>query len=453
MPYHGCQLTKVVVGSSLAAIVAVLQLSNNDRVTWVQTSGPLGGHFGGKPLGNTQIDLGMVALEPYATTSMSRGDFDSPPLRQDGLGLVDRVFEWLKEYSETFTPIQVKTLFRKESIDDYLIRDHLGVFSLFSVEEINRIRQELTDNQKRNNENPNLHPRNKTSNDEFLSTSIKDFMISSLGTYLYTELFEPWLNKFNDEASSLLPSRDHRSVWLPLFYPETVLAHFDEPYLPGDSIQRPFVVPERSSISNLVLRLSEVIKLRNVDVVKDIIKETSFDPGTLFFTSTANTAQLLNIEIDTSYPEQLVCPIQIVSFLLPQQVDDDLIVNFADNEIGPYRITLRKVDIEKDEPRTMASLEYGKDFTSATDDELEFNAKSFLTGFGIDDFAGNIEISRIGLKFPYGNSRIRVERNRNIMYDALKQGGFLGYPIDFGSSSFNDQVLLGLWGANGGKIE
>ena len=453
MPYHGCQLTKVVVGSSLAAIVAVLELSRNDRVTWVQTSGPLGGHFGGKPLGNTQIDLGMVALEPYATKSKQRRDIYSPPLRQDGLELVDRVFEWFMEYSETFTPIQVKASFRRELIDDYLIRDHLGVFSLFSVEEINRIRQELTDNLIRNHENPNLHPRNKTSKDEFLSTSIKDFMISSLGTSLYTELFEPWLNKFNDEVSSLLPSRDHRSVWLPLFYPETILALLDESWLPSDSIQRPFVVPERSSISNLVLRLSEVIKHRNVDIVKDVINKTLFEPGTLFFTSTATTAQLLNIEIDTSYPEQMICPIQIISFLLPQQIDDDLIVNFTDNEIGPYRITLRKVDIEKDEPRTLASLEYGKDFTNVMDEELKFNAKGFLTEFGIDDFAGNVEISRISLKFPYGNSRIRVERNRNIIYEGLKQDDFLGYPIDFGSSSFNDQVLLGLWGANGGKIE
>jgi hypothetical protein len=442
-----------VVGSSLAAIVAVLELSKNDRVTWVPSSGPIGGHFGGKTLGNTQIDLGMVALEPYVTTSKPRGEIYSPPLRQDGLGLVDRVFEWLKEYSETFTPIQVKTLFRKESVDDYLIRDHLGVFSLLSLEEIIRIRQELTNNQIRNNQNPNFHPRNKMSNDEFLSISIKDFIIGSLGTSIYNELFEPWLNKFNDEASSLLPSRDHRSIWLPLFYPETILALFEEKSLSGDSIQRPFVVPEGSSISSLVLRLSKAMKLRNVDVVKDGTKETFFKPGTIFFTSTANTAQLLNIEIDTSYPEQLVCPIQIVSYLLPQQIDDDLIVNFVDNEIGPYRITLRKVNVEKGELKTMASLEYGKVFTNATDEELESNAKNLLADFGVDDFAGHVEISRFGLKFPYGSSRIRVERNRNIMYDALKHGGFLGYPIDFGSSSFNDQVLLGLWAANGGKID
>ena len=101
----------------------------------------------------------------------------------------------------------------------------------------------------------------------------------------------------------------------------------------------------------------------------------------------------------------------------------------------------------------MASLEYGKVFTNATDEELKSNARNFLTDFEIDDFAGNVEISRFGLKFPYGNSRNRVERNRNIMYDALKHGDFLGYPIDFGSSSFNDQVLLGLWAANGGKID
>jgi hypothetical protein len=446
-------LTRVVVGSSLAAMVAVLELSKNDRVTWVQTSGPLGGHFGGKTLGNTQIDLGMVALEPYITEYKTNRDLYSPPIRQDGLGLVDRAFEWLMEYSEAFTPIQVKTSFRRQLIDDYLIRDHLGVFSLLGLEETNRIRQELTNNQTRNNENPNLHARNKLSNEEFLSISIKDFMIGSLGISLYTELFEKWLNKFNNEASSLLPSRDHRSIWLPLFYPETILALLEQSSHACDSMERPFVVPKRSSVSSLVLRLSEVIKLRNVEVVKDVDKEMFFEPETLFFTSTANIAQLLNIQIDSSYAEQLVCPIQIISYLLPQQIDDDLIVNFVDDAIGPYRITLRKVDIEKDEQKTLASLEYGKEFTNVTDEELKSNAKSFLAEFGIVDLAGIIEVNRISLKFPYGNSRIRVERNRNVVYEVLKQGKFLGYPIDFGSSSFNDQVLLGLWGANGGKIE
>lgn len=441
-----------MVGSSLAAMVAVLELSKSNHVTWVQTSGPLGGHFGGKTLGNIQVDLGMVALEPYATTSKARGDIYSPPLRQEGLGLVNLVFEWLEEYSETFTPIEVKTSFRNKLIDDYLIHDHLGVLSFFDSEEIDRIRQELIDIQTRVNDDPHLHPRNKMRNDEFLSMNIRDYMISSLGISLYSELIEPWLNKFNDEVGSVLPSRDHRSVWLPLFFPETILEYLEKPWLPRDLIQRPFVVPERSTISGLLLRLFEVIKLRNVDVVKDIVGNDYFKPGTLFFASTSNTANLLNIETDTSYPEQLVCPIQLVSYLLQQQVEKDLIVNFADDEIGPYRITLRIIDIENDQPRTLASLEYGKDFTNVTDDELQSNAKSFLSRLGVTNLDGDVEISRLNLKFPYANSRVRIERNRNSIYEALKQGDFLGYPIDFGSSSFNDQVLLGLWGANGGKI-
>jgi hypothetical protein len=76
-----------------------------------------------------------------------------------------------------------------------------------------------------------------------------------------------------------------------------------------------------------------------------------------------------------------------------------------------------------------------------------------LSEFGIDDFTGNVEISKLSLRMPYGNSRIRIESNRNVIYEAIKQGNFLGYPIDFGSSSFNDQVLLGLWGSKGGVLE
>jgi len=434
-------------------MVAVIELSKNNRVTWVQTSGPLGGHFGGKTLGKTQIDVGMVALEPYANSSKPRHDVYSPPLRQDGIGLVDRVFKWLEENSEIFTPIQVKASFRGKLIEDYLIGDNLEVLSLFNDEETNRFRKELTNNQIELKENPNLHSRNKTHNDEFLSTSIKDMLIKSMGISLYSELFEPWLNKFNAEVSSILPARDHRSIWLPLFFPETILEYLEKPWFRGDLIQRPFVVPERSTIGSLVLRLTEAIKLQNVDVIKDNLEEMSFEAGTLFFTSTADTARFLNIEIDTSYPEQIVCPIQIVSFLLPQYKGDEVIVNFTDNEKGPYRITVRKVDIQSDGPRTLASLEYGKGFSDFKDDDLKSNAKHFLSEFGIDDFTGNVEISKLSLRMPYGNSRIRIESNRNVIYEAIKQGNFLGYPIDFGSSSFNDQVLLGLWGSKGGVLE
>jgi hypothetical protein len=101
----------------------------------------------------------------------------------------------------------------------------------------------------------------------------------------------------------------------------------------------------------------------------------------------------------------------------------------------------------------LISIEYGANFQETSDIDLESAAKDILASLGFKKTIEAVEINRLKLRLPYGDSRIRVEDNRKTAYDAILNRGFSGYPVDFGSSSFNDQVLLGLWGSKGGEIE
>jgi hypothetical protein len=446
-------MAKVVVGSSLAAMVAVLELSKADEVTWVQTSGPIGGHFAGKPLSGLQVDLGMVALEPYTSQVAHKNKPFAPPIRQNGLGLVGKSFEWLQQRSEVFVPIQVRATYQGELIQDFLISDDLEVLNQFSREDADLVRLEINEILQAIELFPTQHPRNKNESQDFLSTNIKDMVIKTLGYNVYRQMYEPWLQRFNSEVSSVVSSRDHRSVWVPLFYPETILKHLSKAMGEGDLMPRPFVVPKQSTIASLVSRLNSLIKLQNVTVINSNDEIIPFEPGSLFFTSIRETAKLLDLDIDTSYPEEFLCPIQVVSIILGEEIADEMIINHTDVGMGPYRTTARKLINDSGLHKTLISIEFGANFQETSDIDLESAAKDILASLGFKKTIEAVEINRIKLRLPYGDSRIRVDDNRKTAYDAILNRGFSGYPVDFGSSSFNDQVLLGLWGSKGGEIE
>ena len=53
-------MTRRIFGSSLSALISVIELSSTENVTWIQNSKLIGGHFSGITLGNLKLDVGMV---------------------------------------------------------------------------------------------------------------------------------------------------------------------------------------------------------------------------------------------------------------------------------------------------------------------------------------------------------------------------------------------------------
>ena len=444
-------MTKIVVGSSLSAVVAVNQLSKKHDVKWLQTSPKIGGHLAGTVIEDFQIDLGMVVLEPYSESNELHTGKKTPPIRQNGLDLVFSGFQWLEAAGEEFLPITVQSLFRGTHIKDHLIADNLDVLSTLSDAELKLILSELAKLKKQNSLMDGLHPKNKNTSQEFLSMSLKDLLEKNLGPTFFQLLISPWLNRFNREVATFIPARDHRSVWLPFYYPETISQSINWENIDTSFGARPFIVPKLSSIASLVSRLIVQTKKDNVEVLQINDQKIKFTPGTLFLTSTAETAKLIEQELNSEPMRLFTCNLIVVSFLFRGKITEEKILNVVEEGEGPYRITIRNLskDGTEEDVHTLVSVEYGSFFSDYPDADLLLVTRSILAEMGLRDDFSSHKINRLGLKIPNQKSRELMEGARNRVYASLLENDYFGFPIDFGSSSFNDQILLGLWSANG----
>jgi hypothetical protein len=97
---------------------------------------------------------------------------------------------------------------------------------------------------------------------------------------------------------------------------------------------------------------------------------------------------------------------------------------------------------------SVISIEFGEEFNKYDDISIEKLASEFISKEGFESGYFSAVVSRPKIRLPYGESRVITETNRDLVYQRLQNDDFLGYPIDFGSSSFNDQMLLALWSTN-----
>jgi hypothetical protein len=94
------------------------------------------------------------------------------------------------------------------------------------------------------------------------------------------------------------------------------------------------------------------------------------------------------------------------------------------------------------------SIEFGEEFKDFDDESIVKLGSEFISKEGFQSDYVSAVVSRPIIRLPYGDSRVVAEANRDLVYHHLQNYDYLGYPIDFGSSSFNDQMLLALWSTN-----
>ena len=437
-------MSRRVWGSSLAAIVSAIEISNTEKVVCVQTSSHLAGHFMGTQIEEAPIDVGMVALEPFNGGSNQRIFTDIPPIRQTGIPFVQIGFDWLKNQGEEFVEIPVSVSFFGEVIPDHLIADNLYALRQVDPATSDIILRQIKMLTGLDSENNSLHPRNKNTSDAFLNHSLKEVLLATVGPAFYGALIEPWLVRFNRGIAETLPARDHRTAWVPLFYPESIKQLFlDDNLL--TSMSRTFVVPKNSSVSALISRLIEKVHSSNIEITS--IEECEYLPvsGDIVLTNTSDTMKLILQEFSDNYSERLDIPINVLILHFNGFVAKELILNVIEKEMGPYRLCVRNIDFG--EQKTIITLEFGEDFTSTEDNEILAVGLSLLERLKLPTSYSSFKIKRVKIRVPFGTSREMIEIDRNNAYEIMRQNDIFGFPIDFGSSAFNDQILLGLWSA------
>ena len=440
-------MARKIFGVSLAALVAVLELSKSEEVIWVQTGPRVAGHFMGIQIQETNVDLGMVALEPHNAGSNQKTFTEVLPIRQAGIPFVHLGFEWLKACGEEFQEIPVSISMFRKKLPDFLIADDLSVLRFLDLNTqqviLSQI-QNILDGAKLET----LHPKNKNSSEAFIDLSLRDVLIATVGIQFYESLFQPWFSKFSSKLADFLPARDHRTAWVPMFYPETIKSAFTEVF-PADFLSRAFVVPKNSSVAALVSRLTDKVDKSRVTLMTldDFTEPPS--SGDVILTNTSEVMNLFSQEYEGTYFSQFEISITVLVLLYNEIVSQDFILNLVDDADEAYRICSRNISSEGH--KSVVTLEFGEGFENKTDEEMVAIGHPLLLNLGIPETYSSYKLKRVKLKVPYGLSRKKVELDRHSAHQLMISNKVFGFPIDFGSSAFNDQILLGLWSANAAR--
>jgi protoporphyrinogen oxidase len=259
-----------IVGNSIAAMIAALELGRRGVRVALLNSGPnWGGHFSSKRIQGYEFDLGMVGFEFtgfHAKPTRDTSQYDARR-RND----VARFCNLAKEYVETLIPISRSRsplmIWNGALHPDLLMGNDLAILRSLPNDiqkaityEVSKI---LSDSDRM------LHASNKVDNPLFLSMSYKDASVANHGPTFHDLFIAPFADKLFPGGAARFSAIYHRCLWMPLFYPETLLAAMGPS--PHD-ITTHFHYPAAGKIGALAETLLDNMQhLENLEIVKSTV--------------------------------------------------------------------------------------------------------------------------------------------------------------------------------------
>ncbi len=246
-----------------------------------------GGIFRGVECDGTRFDTGLVVIERFASNRDDSADLRSylPSVRND----YGRFFRYV-EYSLESLSLKTKErekpelVFEGHIIPDFLSGDRLSGLQSLPPPMQRMMKAELEEILRRP-ESP-LHPRGKSLKPGFSSASLSQVSRENHGTTFHKHFIQPFVEKAFGKDSSGVLGLYHRVLWLPLFYPETLLAGLTgEPQGLNESV---FHDVENGLVADFARRLEEaVVASPSVQWEKRIIEKVDLtrpDETTIHFT-------------------------------------------------------------------------------------------------------------------------------------------------------------------------
>jgi hypothetical protein len=420
-----------VVGNSLAALVLCERLVNESIHVEHLTlgDGNLGGYFSGVNYQDHRIDLGMVLLEPRCSPeSEDISNYSSDdPSRINSFN--SAVFGWLSTRCETLNEIEVLTRFKANLYGDIVISDDLSFLGGFDGSERLSIVLQL----KKCIAAQKHHPSKKLTDNYFSENSIHDVYCDLYGTILANYLCGHIRLLAGDKGLNVV-SRMHRSIWMPLIYPEDFLYFFE--HRNSNLSKLPFFGFGSGSfagmIENLCLELQDSSYYERTAVTRDAYlealrtNEESVRKDTFCF---ANDKELIDVKAEISTEQ--------IGFVIGKtNYEKNLVVNNLDFESSWYKFTATNAGSE------VCIVEVGKIEEDITDIELFARANEACSDLGFNEIKEPIPLrSRIQLfdAISYKDIEMRREQVKE-MYSNMDNL----FCLNELSSSINHQVALGL---------
>jgi hypothetical protein len=218
-----------LVGNSLAVQVAATERARRGLPTLViNPGGPWGGYFAGVKAGGTLWDAGMVAFEftSFRTPGIPPAIASYDPMRRNDIG---RFTHAVRSYVEEHLPTRaIRPL--QMWLDDRLLPDLLLGNALEALSQLGckqGVREELRSHLSTALASP-WHAQRK---DLWPHVDVPDYdTVSRInhGNVLHDAVIAPFARKVLGRDAGHLHALFHRIPWLPLYWPQTLLAALDE---------------------------------------------------------------------------------------------------------------------------------------------------------------------------------------------------------------------------------
>lgn len=440
-------MKQIVVGNSIATIAFLDQIGNHHNILWLKDGEKPNGIWGGFKYRERILDFAMINFE-FDLYNWNAGK-NSQDYNQLKMNDCSRFISIIKEYILRHVTIkqlpEIKIYTDSGFIEDFLISNNLADLQKYLFND----KEEVENKSIR--KSVNLHPQFKNDSefeDEFLRIPLNRYVETTYGSEISKKIYSRWGNRLVGKKYLSIPTLRHRSIWLPLYYPETIINYTKE----NTSLSpTQFFYPEKGTISEFVNDLYDKLNnLRHIEKADLSLQEENIkriilegDQNIIWGSSLFKFLEIMNIDtsefnlgerglIDIEYYE---CDIsECVNFKY-------VLLNLTGEDNTWYRITIMP-NVEFEKVRRVISIER---MTS----EVDFEYKELLNKIGFK----NIEKVETKRKLP-AFQLLTSDQNQIIRdkYSEIVQKfpkiKFIGNASFTFASTFNDHIIQAILAKN-----
>lgn len=430
---------KRIIGNNVAAMISAITLAKEDVAELITPSKTLGGYFGGVKVEDHFFDAGMNLLEFSAYNSDDAADVNTynPEIRND-VGrftpVVKKYLDALTAYNKVPTP---QMYISGQYLPDLFIANNLTALQNLPDNTKNTIKKELEDILKAP---VSLHA-SKKHDSIFMEYSLEAVSIVNHGKTFHDMFIEPFCQKMTNRSTSKFLALYHRMLWLPLYYPETLLDALNgKCELKESEFHYPCYF---GSFASLISYIEDEMRENAINVVNK--KPTLSD---------AEDADVWTLDQDTLLSLCEISPIQpdksSINLVFILVKTEDVKKSFStlfipQDKTLPFRITNQTVCSGKEDALTRLCVEWGSDETK---DYITWTHNALLQ-LGIIDTITHIRMikhtfMKNAIMLPTLDNLKNSITKRQILKALFPEVKFIGASAPFSATSFNDQVIQGL---------
>ncbi len=438
-------MKKIVVGNSLASLALIEQIDSKKEILWLQDGDKPSGIWGGFKYKNRILDIAMINLEFDLFKKYSQkpsGSYNQFKINDCGR-FIDKIEKFIVEKISVKQLPEIKIYSDEGIIQDFLLSNNLD--NLKNHLESSRAPIKLLDEEIR------LHPKYKYDEslvNDFLTLTLDYYVSIAYGASIRATIYERWGKRLVGESYYKIPALRHRSIWLPLYYPETV----NEVIKLGDNLSpTKFYYPMNGTVSEFINSFfiehtnNEVIEKTDLVLYENEIRKVieRGDEPVVWGSSMARFFEIMKINknplsvgerglIDITYYE---CEMtELVGF-------NYVLLNLSSFDNSWYRLTIMP-NICIDDTKKVISIERRSESS-----EHHYDTLLFKLGFtSVTKIKSLNALPAFIIMTETENMKLLESYNKIIsQYPNVKFVGNSAYTY---ASTFNDQIVQSLEAKN-----